>query len=312
MENVAHAAAPRRARRRRRRGSGSSPCPAMNGLGAGAHGLLAGVALAASVSSPGLPEVEDRLVPAEDGEAAVVVEHLEAEPVAVEADRGGHVAQRACAGIVWVMRHHAAARCRACRAARGCGRPPGRSGRAPRSSARSPWCAPAAWKISSRTTVPCTSFAPKWSATAASGMPIMIQYAFTFGTLSRRSRETAIIFRSSEPAVCRQPRRSKTVFSGWKASGMKARKPPVSSCSVAQAQQVVDPLLVGLDVPVEHRAVRRDAEPVRGAVGVEPEVRVLLARRDQPAHAVGEDLGPAARERAEAGGLELDAAPPRA
>src|SRR5437763_952131 len=67
--------------------------------------------------------------------------------------------------------------------------------------------APAAWKISSRTTVPCTSFAPKWSATCAIGIPIMIQYAFTFGTLSSRRRDTAITFRSSAPVVCRQPRR---------------------------------------------------------------------------------------------------------
>ena len=59
----------------------------------------------------------------------------------------------------------------------------------------------------------------------------MIQYAFTFGMLSRSSRETAINLRSSEAAVCFQPRCSKTVFSGWNASGMNARKPPVSSCS---------------------------------------------------------------------------------
>ena len=58
----------------------------------------------------------------------------------------------------------------------------------------------------------------------------MIQYAFTCGMLSSSSRETAIIFRSSAPVVKRKPRRSKTVFSGWKASGMKERKPPVSSC----------------------------------------------------------------------------------
>src|SRR6266540_1553677 len=90
--------------------------------------------------------------------------------------------------------------------------------------------APAAWKISSRTTVPCTSFAPKCNATCASGKPIMIQYALTFGMLSSSSRDTAMSFRSSEPVVCFQPRRSKTVFSGWNASGMKARKPPVLSC----------------------------------------------------------------------------------
>src|SRR5579884_2192075 len=48
---------------------------------------------------------------------------------------------------------------------------------------------------------------------------------------------------------------------------------------LAQPQQVVDPLLVGLDVAVEHRALRRDPEPVRGVVYVEPLVGVLLAGR---------------------------------
>jgi hypothetical protein len=43
------------------------------------------------------------------------------------------------------------------------------------------------------------------------------------------------------------------------------------------------------------------ARPVR----VEPEVRVLLSGRDQPADAVGEDLGAAARQRAEPGIAEL-------
>ena len=46
-------------------------------------------------------------------------------------------------------------------------------------------------------------------------------------------------------------------------------------------------------------------EPVRGVVHVEPDVRVLLAGRDEPADAVGEDLGAAPRQRAEAGRLEL-------
>ena len=126
-----------------------------------------------------------------------------------------------------------------------------------------------------------------------------------FGTLSSISRENASILRSSVPVVCRQPRRSKTVFSGWNASGMNARKPPVSVLLVAQPEDVVDPLLVRLDVAVEHRAVRRDPEPVRGVVDVEPDLRALLAGRHEPAHAVGEDLGAAARERAQPGVLEL-------
>ena len=81
---------------------------------------------------------------------------------------------------------------------------------------------------------------------------------------------------------------------------------------VAEPEDVVDALLVRLHVPVEHRAVRRDPEPVRGVVDVEPDLGRLLARRDEPAHAVGEDLGAATRERAEARLPAARAAPPRA
>src|SRR5206468_5847998 len=55
---------------------------------------------------------------------------------------------------------------------------------------------------------------------------------------------------------------------------------------LAETQQMVDPLLVCLDVPVEHRAVRRDSEPVRSVVRVEPEVRMLFPRRYQQSQAV--------------------------
>src|SRR5205823_82910 len=71
-----------------------------------------------------------------------------------------------------------------------------------------------------------------------------------------------------------------------------------------QAEEMVDALLVRLDMAVEHRAMRRDPEAVRRVVDVEPDVRMLLARRHEPAHAVGEDLCAAARQRAEAGVLE--------
>ena len=126
-----------------------------------------------------------------------------------------------------------------------------------------------------------------------------------FATLSSSSRETASIFRSSEPVVCRQPapledrvlRVERERDEGEEAAGLVLLG--------AQPEQVVDPLLVRLDVAVEHRAVRRDPEPVRRVVGAEPEVRMLLAGRDELAHAVGEDLGAAARQRAEAGGLQL-------
>ncbi len=73
---------------------------------------------------------------------------------------------------------------------------------------------------------------------------------------------------------------------------------------VAQPQHVVDALLVGLDVTVEQRAVRRDTHSVCRVVHVEPLVGMLLAGRDQLAHAVGEDLGAAPGQRAESGVLE--------
>ena len=74
---------------------------------------------------------------------------------------------------------------------------------------------------------------------------------------------------------------------------------------LAQPHEVIDPLLVGLDVVVEHRAVRRQADRVRDPVRLDPDVGVLFARRDDLAHAVGEHLGAAARKRAEPDRLEL-------
>ena len=62
---------------------------------------------------------------------------------------------------------------------------------------------------------------------------------------------------------------------------------------------MVDTFLVGLDVAVEHRAVGRDAQAMRRVVRQEPEVRMLLAGRNEPAHAICEHLGAAARQRAE-------------
>ena len=71
----------------------------------------------------------------------------------------------------------------------------------------------------------------------------------------------------------------------------------------AQPQQVLEPLLVGLDRPVHHR--RRRAQP--GAVRVAHHVEPLVGRRlavavQQLAHAVDEDLGAAAGNAVEPGG----------
>ena len=74
---------------------------------------------------------------------------------------------------------------------------------------------------------------------------------------------------------------------------------------LAQPQQMVDTLLVGLDVSVEHCAVGRDPEPVGSVMRAEPEIGMLLARRDEPADAIREDLRTAAGERPEPDRLEL-------
>ena len=175
-----------------------------------------------------------------------------------------------------------------------------------------PVVAPAALEDLLAHHVPCTSFAPKWSATAASGMPIMIQYALTFGMLSSIRRETASILRSSEPGRVTPAAPLEDRVLRMERERDEGEEAARLVLLVAQPEQVVDPLLVGLDVAVQHRAVRRDAEPVRGVVHVEPDVRVLLPGRDEPAHAIGEDLGAAAGQRAEPGGLAARAAPARA
>ena len=83
---------------------------------------------------------------------------------------------------------------------------------------------------------------------------------------------------------------------------MNAVKPPVSSCSVAQPQQVLDALLVGLDRPVHHRRRRAQAGAMRVAHHVEPLVGGRLAVAvQQLAHAIDENLGAAAGNAVEAG-----------
>ena len=126
-----------------------------------------------------------------------------------------------------------------------------------------------------------------------------------FGMLSSMSRETASIFRSAAPGLEGEAAPLEDRVRGMEGERDEGEEAAGPVLLVAQAEQVLDPLLVGLDVAVEQRAVRRDPEPVRGVVHVEPHVRMLLARGDEPAHAVGEHLGAAAGERAEPGGLQL-------
>ena len=143
-------------------------------LRARADGPVERLALAPALVAR-LPEVEDGIVARQHREAAVMVENLEAEPARGRTSTAAAASRTGSAGIVWVSVTIGAARCRACRAARG-----SRPASCTKRTSSSIFCsvsvvAPAAWKISSRTTVPWTSFAPKWSATAASGIPIMIQ-----------------------------------------------------------------------------------------------------------------------------------------
>ncbi len=63
---------------------------------------------------------------------------------------------------------------------------------------------------------------------------------------------------------------------------------------VADAEEVVDPLLVGLDRPVEHRDVRLHALEVAEARDLEPPLAVDLVRADDVADPLREDLRSAA------------------
>jgi hypothetical protein len=68
---------------------------------------------------------------------------------------------------------------------------------------------------------------------------------------------------------------------------------------------VLNPLLQGLHVTVEHGGIGVDAEPMGDAVDLEPPVRVRLARVvEELGEALGEDLGAAPRHRVEPRRLE--------
>ena len=125
-----------------------------------------------------------------------------------------------------------------------------------------------------------------------------------FGTLSSRSRETAITFRSSAPVVWCQPRRSKTVFSGWKASGTNAgsrRSRPEARGAGAG----------GRPAPRSSPRARRASCSASGcrARGRVDGRRTTSSGCSLPGRRasapVGEDLGATARERPEPRGLQL-------
>src|SRR6202795_5112446 len=97
------------------------------------------------------------------------------------------------------------------------------------------------------------------------------------GKLSRRSRETAMVLRSSVGGVLLLP----------------------------QPEQVADALLERLDVAVEHRRIGLETEGMRDAVDLAPAIGVGLAGVVQELlQALGEDLGAAAGHRVQARRLE--------
>ena len=70
---------------------------------------------------------------------------------------------------------------------------------------------------------------------------------------------------------------------------------------LAQPQQVVDAVVIVLDVAVEHRAVRAQAQFMGGAMDVEPFRGVGLVLANPVAHLRMKNLRAAARQAAQAG-----------
>ena len=68
-----------------------------------------------------------------------------------------------------------------------------------------------------------------------------------------------------------------------------------------QLSQVVDPVFVRLDVPVEHRASAAATHPVPGSMHVKPFRSAFLAPAQFIAHSRIENLGAAPSERTETG-----------
>ena len=171
---------------------------------------------------------------------------------------------------------------------------------------------PAARKISSRTSVPWTSLAPKWSATCAIGQrqrdPVRLDVRDVVEHQARDREHLQVGGARLEGEAAALEDR----VLGMERERDEREEAARPVLLVAQPEEMLDPLLVGLDMAVEERAVRRHPEPVRGVVDVEPDVRVLLAGRDEPPHAVGEHLGAAARSARRALPPAARAAPPRA
>ena len=146
----------------------------------------------------------------------------------------------------------------------------------------------------------CRSRWPRSAATPGrSSTPCVTQEAWTLGKLSSITRATASVRRywndvSSSPASA--------VFEGWKVQAMKAVKPPVRSCSSRRCSRWSMRSSSVSTWPNIMVAVVRMPEPVRGLHHLEPLRGRALGDADDAAHAVGQDLGAAARDRVEPGG----------
>ena len=119
------------------------------------------------------------------------------------------------------------------------------------------------------------------------------------GKLSSISRLMAIVFRSITPDGLGMS--SIRELSGWNARGMNVWNPPVSSWSSRSRTRWSIRCSGLLDVAVEHRGVRVQAEPVGRPVDVEPGLGRRLGAADLLADLGVEDLGPAARQAPQAG-----------
>ena len=75
---------------------------------------------------------------------------------------------------------------------------------------------------------------------------------------------------------------------------MNVTKPCVSSCNARRRHQVIDAILVGFDVAVQHRAVGMQPQLMRRARHVEPLVAGDFVIANDAADALVENLGAAA------------------
>ena len=117
--------------------------------------------------------------------------------------------------------------------------------------------------------------------------------------LARRMKRTRIIAETGAGQHGVATATAAALF-GMECEGYQALKATSFVLELAQREEMVDPFLGGLDVTVEHRAVRLDAGGVDRPRGREPACAVRLVVADFIADPFGEDLGATSRTRIEA------------